>query len=163
MLSSPIIIIIGVFLLGTYAVSTLDDLIRMRASKSFLYVWILISIVLAVLLYQDNDATLTVRLGIAVLLPIILCSGLPGFKLAYGDVFALLPIVFLLPLVQVFLFFLILLLTDRFILRLFYMKMLRHTRYPFMPAILISTGLILMYYYYAAGQPIILNIGLNST
>ena len=39
MIPATFTLLAGIFLIGTYTVATLDDLIRMRASRSFLYIW----------------------------------------------------------------------------------------------------------------------------
>ncbi len=148
MFSANTILIAGIFILGTYIVATLDDLIRMKASRSFIYIWAFLAIVFAGYRYLKDDPTLYIRLIIAVCIYVFLHFNIFRFKIATGDVIAMLPFVFLLnSYLNIAYFIIAVLIFDRIILRLFYVKLLRRKQYPFMPAILGGAIIILLLVY----------------
>ncbi len=147
MFGTNLILIIGVLILGTYLVSTLDDLLKMSASVSFVYIWGLIALVLFGYLFYKGDPSVYYRVGFGVVLYILLHFNLLGFKLANGDIIAMMPIVFLFSLFHVILFVVFVLLIDKFLLRIVYSKILRKKTYPFMPAIFVGLVLMLLLIY----------------
>ncbi len=148
-------LIAAVFLVGTYAVATLDDLIRMKASRSFLYIWAAIAV--AALYFQDyyGDDMLMVRIAICAFVILAMRTGIVGIKTAWGDIVAVLPGVALLPIVHVGVFLVLVWVVDKIVLRIIYAKLLRRSAYPFMPAILGAMVLTLIIFYSADLQPII--------
>ena len=146
MIPATFTLLAGIFLIGTYTVATLDDLIRMRASRSFLYIWA----ALAAGLFYAQDAfgeeALWPRLALAALMAVVCKSGVAGMRLAWGDIIAMMPALMLLPLLNAALFLALVFVADRLVLRLFYAKLLRRQAYPFMPAILAGMVLSIMLY-----------------
>ena len=137
----------AIFLLGSYAVATLDDIIRMKASRSFLYIWILST---AVILYFQNaagDPSLWLRVALGAVLSVVCKSGIIGLKLAWGDILAMLPAIALFPPLEMGVFLLLVFVIDRLVLRVFYAKLLRKRSYPFMPAITAAMLLTLLLFY----------------
>ncbi len=137
----------GIFLIGTYTVATLDDLIRMRASRSFLYIWAALA---AGLLYAQDafgEEALWPRLALAALVIVVCKSGIAGMRLAWGDIIAMMPALMLLPLPNAALFLVLVFVADRLVLRLFSARLLRRQSYPFMPAILAGMALTLLVLY----------------
>lgn len=146
MIPSTLAFLAGIFLVGTYAVATLDDLIRMRASRSFLYIWA----ALAAVLFYAQDAfggeALWPRLALAALVAVVCKSGVAGMRLAWGDIIAMMPALMLFPLAYAALFLALVFIADRLVLRLFYARLLRRQSYPFMPAILAGMVLSILLY-----------------
>lgn len=146
----PSMVLFGtVFVLGTYVVATLDDLIHMSASRSFVYIWFALAGVFGYLQYAAGDALLQVRVALSVAIVVLFhVKFIPlPFKLAIGDCIAMLPVVFLLPLMYVGVFVVAFLFADQFILRTWYVRFLRRSAYPFMPALFLAlaAAFVLMY------------------
>ncbi len=144
----PTLVAFGaVFVLGTYAVATLDDILHMSASRSFVYVWLLLAAGFAYLQSAAADPMLQMRFGLAVAVILLFhVSFIPlPFKLAIGDCIAMLPIIFLLPLTYVAIFVIGFLLVDQFLLRTWYVRIFGREKYPFMPALFIALSLSMIF------------------
>lgn len=144
-LAESFVFMAGIFLLGTYAVSTLDDILHMRASASFVYVWILMAALFGYWQYQDADPLLYARIIAAAVIFAAFKFGVPhlGFRLATGDCVAMLPVVFLFPPIQVAVFVAGFMIADRVILKTLYVTLMKRSFYPFMPALIIGLALVL--------------------
>lgn len=137
MIPEHIVLVIAIFIVGTYVVATLDDLIRMKASRSFIYIWG--AIALALLYFQRDDDLLWLNIAIAVFVVLTFKTGLVlGMRTAWGDIIAMMPPIMLLPPLHSVAFLILVYFFDKIVLRFFYTKLLRKQAYPFMPAILVG-------------------------
>lgn len=137
MIPEHIVLITAIFIVGTYAVATLDDLIWMKASRSFIYIWG--AIALALLYFRHDDEMLWIHVGIAVFVVLAFRTGLVlGVRTAWGDIIAMMPPIMLLPPLNSVAFLILVYVFDKIALRFFYAKILRKRAYPFMPAILVG-------------------------
>lgn len=137
MIPEHVVLVTAIFILGTYAVATLDDLIWMKASRSFIYIWG--AIALALLYFRRDDEMLWIHVGIAVFVVLAFKTGLVlGVRTAWGDIIAMMPPIMLLPPLNSVAFLILVYIFDKIVLRFFYAKILRKSAYPFMPAILVG-------------------------
>ncbi len=137
MIPEHVVLVTAIFILGTYAVATLDDLVWMKASRSFIYIWGAIALVL--LYFRRDDEMLWLHLAIAAFVLLAFRTGLVlGVRTAWGDIIAMMPAIMLLPPLNSAGFLVLVYVFDKIALRFFYAKILRRNAYPFMPAILVG-------------------------
>ena len=132
------------FLLGSFTVASLSDLRRMSAQSEFLHVWVLVAIALFALdVYQLQTGPFDLfaaKWGLAGILS-LLCYRRTGliFKLAIGDVCAIIAVCGLLSPVMVIIFFVLLKFID-FVLHPTILKRFgQGGAYPFMPVVAFAT------------------------
>lgn len=142
------------FLLGSFTVSGLSDLKRMSAQREFLEVWALAAIVLLLVdvtrAYVDADQrpVLAVKWGLVVVVALLSWqrTGVV-FRLASGDVWAVIAVCALLNPLFVVVFFAVLWVSNLLLKPALLAFGHRHA-YPFIPVVLASTlvtvGLIVL-------------------
>lgn len=133
------------FMLGSYTVATMDDLKKMRASVSFVYLWALVAVVSGIVFFMADQTQLVPRAITIIVTFVLMRTGVVPFfrsKVAWGDWFAVLPLIFLFDPVWFAVFFLLMTLFDKVFLKLVYVHLLNRRVYPFMPAITIPLAMI---------------------
>ena len=137
-------LVIAIFLTGTYDVAAVDDIWHMKASRSFLYVWMAIGATAALWRHLQGDGSLVASAAIVVLLGLACRTGVLGMTLAWGDIIALAAAILLLAPMSGLVFLALVAALDRVVLRTFYGVLLRRSAYPFMPAVAAGMALSLL-------------------
>jgi len=133
------------FMLGSYTVATLDDLKKMRASVSFVYLWALVAVVAGIVFFMTDQSQLIPRAGIIAFTYVLMRTSVVPFfrsKVAWGDFFAVLPLIFIFEPLWFGVFFLLMVLFDKVILKLVYVSLMGRRAYPFMPAITVALAIV---------------------
>jgi hypothetical protein len=138
------------FLLGSYSVATLSDLKRMSAQSEFVSIWAIITIGLFVIdVYLMGIREVDWQIFAAKWLIIVIFSLIsherigPLFKLATGDVVAIMAAAAILAPIMVVALYILLKIVDLIMapgLQSFGTK----TAYPFMPVIFVTTIIVLV-------------------
>ena len=146
------------FLLGSYSVATLSDLKRMSAQSEFVSVWAIIAIGLFVidvyLVGTDKVAAdmFAVKWVLIVIFS-ILCHERVGaiFRLATGDVVAIMATAAILVPVGVVIYYVLLKIVD-IITRPVWRSFGTESAYPFMPVIFLATVIVLAVSYFISQE-----------
>ena len=146
------------FLLGSYSVATLSDIKRMSAQSEFVSVWAIISIglfVIDVYLVGTDKLALdmfAVKWAFIVVLS-ILCHERVGalFRLATGDVVALMATAALLSPVSIIIFYVLVKVVD-LLTRPIWRSFGTESAYPFMPVIFLATVVVLGVSYFISQE-----------
>jgi hypothetical protein len=138
------------FLLGSYSVATLSDLKRMSAQSEFVSIWAIITISLFVVdVYLMGIDRLRWEIFVAKWLVIVLFSVIsqervgPLFRLATGDVIAVMAAVALFAPLMVVVFFVLLKVVDLLIAPAL-MSFGSKNVYPFMPVVFVTTIIVIV-------------------
>ncbi len=146
------------FLLGSFSVATLSDLKRMSAQSEFVSVWAIIAIGLFIIdiwLVGQDQLTWDI-FGLKWILIVVfslLSHERVGvyFKLATGDVVAMMAAAAIMGPVGVVIFYILVKVVD-WVTRPVWKSFGTETAYPFMPPIFLSTAIVLVVAWVLADQ-----------
>ena len=146
------------FLLGSYSVATLSDLKRMSAQSEFVSVWAIIAIGLFVIdvYLVGTDKVLVDMFAVKWVLIVIfsvLCHERVGviFRLATGDVVAIMATAAILAPIGVVIYYVLLKVVD-IITRPVWRSFGTESAYPFMPVIFLGTIVVLVVSYFISQE-----------